>query len=43
MGTTNMTYNGGFNSRIYMTNYINDIPNQRNNIFERGNYNNIKK
>ena len=36
-------YNGGFSSRLYMTNYINNIPNLRNNIFGRGNTNNNTK
>ena len=31
VGTTDPTYNEGFTSRLYMTNYINDIPNWRNN------------
>ena len=37
MGTTDPTYNRGFTSILYMMNYINDIINQRNNIYERGN------
>ena len=40
VGTTDLTYNKGFNSRLYMIKYINDIPNQRNNISRRGNNNN---
>ena len=32
VGTTDPTYNGGFTSRLSMNNYINEIPNQRNNI-----------
>ena len=43
VGTTNPTYNGGFTSRLYMTNYINDIPNRRNNISGRGSNNNNTK
>ena len=43
MGTIDPTYNKGFTSRLYMTNYINDIPNQRNTISERGNNNNDTK
>ena len=40
VGTTDPNYNEGFTSRLYMTNYINEIPNQRNNILARGNNNN---
>ena len=40
VGTTDPTYNGGSNSRHYMTNYINDIPNRRNNISKMGDSNN---
>ena len=39
VGTTDSTYNIGFTSRLYMANYINDIPNQRN-ASEVGNKNN---
>ena len=42
MGTTDPTYNKGFTSRLYMTKYINDIPNRRN-ISRRGNNNNNTK
>ena len=43
VGTTNLTYNGGFASRLYMTKYINDIPNRTNNISWKGNNNNNTK
>ena len=43
VGTTDLTYNKGFTSRIYMTKYINDIPNMSNNISGRGNNNNNTK
>ena len=43
MGTIDLTYNEGFPSRLYMTKYINEIHNWRNNIFERGNNNNNTK
>ena len=43
VGTTDPNYNRGFKSRLYMTSYINDIPNRRNNISERGNNNNNTK
>ena len=39
VGTTDPTYNEGFTSRLYMTKYINDIPNQRNNISKEMNTN----
>ena len=32
VGTTHLTYNKGFTSILYLTNYINDIPNCRKNI-----------
>ena len=35
VGTTDPNYNKDFTSILYMTNYINDIPNRRNNIPER--------
>ena len=39
VGTNDPICNKGITSIIYMVKYINDIPNKRNNIYERGNNN----
>ena len=36
VGITDPTYNGGFTSRLYMTNYINDIPNRSKKHIQNG-------
>ena len=43
MGTIDPTYNKGFTSILFMTKYIDRIPNWRNNNFEERNNNNNTK